>query len=381
MTSTPRARTDIEVKPVARPYPERTRPLPWRREDVTAAWLTELLQHKYPGVVAEHLEQVEFIDSHTAKIRMAVVWNAAGQTAGLPQGLCLKSNFLRDYNDVDICAVEARFYHFLSDKVKAPTPRCYYADWEDDGSAQGLILLEDLTERGGRFGQSADHAGLDSVATAVAGLAQLHGSLWDSPLISPAHSPWLQTSMRTPVDSDQVRIMWRFIEMNLEDPEFRAIAPQHFLDEPRRVEWAFDRLGDFERACEGPFCLLLGDSHQGNTYILPDGERLWLDWQLVRRGRPWRDLTYVMVGTLTIEERRQHERDLLALYRQKLIDTGATGVIGLDEIWEQHRRWIMLAVQAWVAALDRWGHTRLPIIERCFVAAEDLGTWKLLLGE
>ena len=42
MTSTPRARTDIEVKPVARPYPERTRPLPWRREDVTAAWLTEL---------------------------------------------------------------------------------------------------------------------------------------------------------------------------------------------------------------------------------------------------------------------------------------------------------------------------------------------------
>lgn len=376
-----KTRTDIELCPVARPYPGRTKPLPWAREDVTAQWLTETLGHKYPGVVAETLEQVEFIDSHTAKVRMVVSWNAAGRAADLPERLCLKTNFLRDYNDVDICAVEARFYHFMSDKVKAPTARCIYADWEDDGSAHGLILLEDLTERGGRFGQSADHAGVDSVATAIAGLAQLHGSLWDSPLISPERSPWLQTSMRTPVDSDQVRIMWRFIEMNLDDPEFRAIAPKHFLDEPRRVEWAFDRLGDFERALDAPYCLLLGDSHQGNTYILPNGERLWLDWQLVRRGRPWRDLTYFMVGTLTIEERRKHERDLLGLYRDKLIETGVTGVIGLDDIWEQHRRWVMLSVQAWVAALDRWGHTRLPIIERCFVAAEDLGTWKLLLGE
>ena len=88
-----------------------------------------------------------------------------------------------------------------------------------------------------------------------------------------------------------------------------------------------------------------------------------------------------MGGTLTIEERRKHERDLLAFYRQKLIDTGATGVIDLDTIWDQHRRWIMCGLQDWVAALDRWGHTRLPIIERFFVAAEDLGTWKLLLGE
>ncbi len=196
--------------------------------------------------------------------------------------MCLKSNFLRDYNNVDICAVEARFYHFLSRRIEAPTARCIYADWEDDGSAHGLIILEDLTQRGGRFGQSSDHAGVDGVAAALAGLAQLHGSLWDSPAISPENAPWLQTSMRTPVDNDQVRIMWRYIEMNLDDPAFRAIAPRHFLDEPRRVEWAFDRLGDFEQAADGPYCLLLGDCHQGNTYILPSGERLWLDW----RGTP-----------------------------------------------------------------------------------------------
>ncbi|MFA5493755.1 MAG: oxidoreductase family protein [Porticoccaceae bacterium] len=381
MTTGPRIRTDIETAPVPRPYATRTERLPWRREEITADWFTTLLQNKYPGVVAEHLQEVQFIDSHTAKVRIAVQWNHAGKLAKLPERLCLKLNLLRDYNDVDICAVEARFYHFLARELKVPTANCYYADWEDDGSGQGLIVLEDLVQRGGKFGQSSDHAGLDGVALAIEGLAKLHGSLWDDPLISEQNAPWLQTAMRTPVDTDQVRIMWRYIEENLRDPVFRSISPRHYLDEPRRVEWAFDRLGEFERAVDAPYCVLLGDCHQGNTYILPHGERLWLDWQLVRRGRPWRDLTYFMVGTLTIEERRQNERELLAFYRDKLIDTGAKGVIELDEIWEQHRRWIMYGVQAWVPALDRWGHTSRPIQERFFVAAEDHGTWQLLLGE
>src|SRR5690606_9679984 len=127
-------------------------------------------------------------------------------------------------------------------------------------------------QRGGKFGQSSDHAGLDGVALAIEGLAKLHGSLWDDPLISEQNAPWLQTAMRTPVDTDQVRIMWRYIEENLRDPVFRSISPRHYLDEPRRVEWAFDRLGEFERAVDAPYCVLLGDCHQGNTYILPHGE-------------------------------------------------------------------------------------------------------------
>jgi aminoglycoside phosphotransferase (APT) family kinase protein len=147
------------------------------------------------------------------------------------------------------------------------------------------------------------------------------------------------------------------------------------------VERAFDRLVEFERAFQAPYCLILGDCHQGNTYILPDGERLWLDWQLVRRGRPWRDLTYFMIGSLTVEERRQNQRDLIAHYREQLLAQGATNVIGTEEIWEQYRRWVMYGIQAWVANMDSWGQNGLPMNERFFTAGEDLGTWKLLLGD
>ena len=243
-------------------------------------------------------------------------------------------------------------------------------------------MLEDLIDRGGTFGHSTQHCGIDAIARSLGDLAKLHGGLWNSPLITPEAAPWLPTSMRVPVDHDQVRIMWHWIGENLKDPKFRAIAPKHYLDDPERVSRAYDKLTEYERAFDAPYCVILGDCHQGNTYILPSGERLWLDWQLGRRGRPWRDLTYFTVGSLTIEERRHHHKDLIAHYRDCLIKEGATDVIDLDTIWnEQIPRWVMYGIQAWVANMDYWGQNGLPMNERFFAAGEDLGTWKMLLGE
>ena len=334
--------------------------------------------YKYPGVVAKSMETVELLNSHTTKWRIKVDWNDAGIAAGLPANLCMKANWSGSFDNVDIHALEARFYHFMVEEMQVPTAKCYYADWDDDGSAHGFIVLEDLNDRGGKFGHSTQKNGVDMILENLNGLAKLHGSLWDSHKITQANAPWLQTQMDTPVDSDQVRIMWQWIEANLAEPGFRAIAPKHYLDDPRKVERAFDRLGEIERAYDAPYCIALGDCHQGNTYILPQGERLWLDWQLVRRGRPWRDLTYFVVGALTIEERRKHHKDLVKQYREHLIATGAQGVPSFDDAWEQTRLFVMYGLQAWVANLDAWGQNGIPMNERFFTAAEDYGTWGLL---
>src|SRR3546814_9055576 len=72
---------------------------------------------------------------------------------------------------------------------------------------------------------------------------------------------------------------------NRKEPNFCGIAPKHYLADPSRLERAYDALVAYERAFEAPYCVILGDCHQGNTYILPTGERMWLDWQLGRRGR------------------------------------------------------------------------------------------------
>src|SRR6201999_1350176 len=106
-----------DQNPVPRPYPSRTGPLPHGRFTPDAHWLGTLLGHKYRGVVAERLELVQLFDSHTTKLRVAVDWNAAGRAAGLPRNLCIKSNWSGLFGNVDIHALEARFYHFLTDKM------------------------------------------------------------------------------------------------------------------------------------------------------------------------------------------------------------------------------------------------------------------------
>lgn len=56
------------------------------------------------------------------------------------------------------------------------------------------------------------------------------------------------------------------------------------------------------------------------------------------------------MGTLSIEDRYQNERELLDFYRDKLVATVAKGMVELDEIWEQHHRWTIYGMQAWVPA-------------------------------
>src|SRR3546814_19678210 len=123
-------------------------------------------------------------------------------------------------------ALEARFHHFLTDKLTARTATCYDADWNDDGSGQGLVVLEDLIDRGGKFGYSTQHAGIDGVASRLADLAQLHAGPWERPLITPEAPPWLPPPMAVPVDYDQVLIRDHWLGENWKGHTFCGNAPR-----------------------------------------------------------------------------------------------------------------------------------------------------------
>jgi aminoglycoside phosphotransferase (APT) family kinase protein len=180
------------------------------------------------------------------------------------------------------------------------------------------------------------------------------------------------------VDSDQLEIMWGYAQKNMADPAFQKVISKWVLDDPQRFLRAYKALNRFEQSQTGPRCIVHGDCHLGNSYRRTDGERIWLDWQLVRKGRPWRDLTYFMIGSLTIEERRQSERALHKHYRDALVATGAQGVAPLEEIFENYRRWIIYGQQAWIANMDHWGQNGIPMNQRFFTAGEDLETLKAL---
>src|SRR3546814_3981565 len=100
-------------------------------------------------------------------------------------------------------------------------------------------------------------------------------------------------------------------------PERIAIFPKWMAEDPNRLRTAFRQLCAQEIADESPLCLVHGDAHLGNSYRRPDGDRIWFDWQIVRKGRPWRDYSYFVIGSITIEDRRseEHTSELQSLMR------------------------------------------------------------------
>lgn len=362
--------------PTDRPYPDRRGRLPRRLEEVTAEWLTSLLSNRYPGVVVHRAEPLDIKNSHTTKLRLSLELNEVGRAAGIPSHVCLKSNWSEGFESGDICELEARFYYFMRDHVSAPVVRSYYADWDGDGGGRGVVVMEDLGSTPGEFGNSSHHLGVDGVASGLESLAVLHGALWNSPLLD--QQPWLRRSMDTPVDTDQLLRMYNYIRLNLPKPEYQAVLPRWIYETPELFSHAYDELAAFEREQTAPLCLVHGDAHQGNSFLRANGERVWHDWQLVRKGRPWRDVTYFMLGALTIEERRASGEHLVRHYREALMATGAEGVLDQEAAMDQIRRWPVYGMQAWLANVDQWGQGGLGMVDRFFTAAEDFDAVDLL---
>ena len=356
----------------------RTEPLPRHVDAVTAEWLTGLLADRYTGIEVDRLEVVECKNSHTTKLRLRLDVNDVGRVAGIPEHVCLKTN-LSGLRTGPICEREARFYDLGITGL--PVPRAWYADWDLDtrgnGSGNGLVLMEDLALSPGAFGASDDHLGIDGVAAGLESLARIHGALWGDPLLDA--SGWLAPSMGTENDSEQVIQFWHYIWFNLTDPEYEAVVPAWVYDDPGLMNHALDELSAYELGLTGPRCLVHGDAHQGNSFLRADGERIWVDWQLVRRGSPWRDVSYFVVGALTVDERRTADRDLVEHYRQRLLATGAVGVPERGDAWEQFVRWPAYGTQAWLGNINQWGQrSGVEMVRRQFAASDDYDTVGLL---
>ena len=368
----------------ARPYPARHGRLPRHLHEVTPQWLTSVLRNRYPGIEVLGMTVVEVRNGHTTKLRVALELNGIGVAAGIPRQVCLKSNWSEGFESGDICELESRFYHLMRDQLQAPVTRAYFADWDGDGGGRGVVMMEDLAAADGAFGHSTHRLGVDGVARGLESLAVLHGALWDSPLLR--EQAWLPVSMDTPVDTEQLLRMFNYIALNLAKPDYQAVLPRWILDTPALFAQAFDDLAEFARTQPGPRCLVHGDSHQGNSFLRAkgeasneaSGERVWHDWQLVRQGQPWRDVTYFMLGALTVEERRASADALLRHYREALAATGARDVPDQDAAWAHFRRWPVYGMQSWLGNVDRWGQSGLPMVERFFAAAEDMDTIALL---
>jgi hypothetical protein len=227
---------------------------------------------------------------------------------------------------------EVRFYRDLRDDLDIEAPRSFGSVYDDRTRHFGM-LLEDLTERGAHFPNALESQSLATMRSLLENLASLHARFWKSPRFERELS-WVDTRLAGGMYPVFEGIGLDLIRYQVEQHPFKAdlIAPLgRSVDELWEALWASQRTLD-----AGPHTLLHGDTHIGNTYVLPDGTGGFLDWQLMVRGSYANDVAYVIATGLDPATRRAEQRALIKLYLEQLRRHGVDAP-SFDEAWTGYR--------------------------------------------
>lgn len=306
--------------------------LPLTPEDFTPEWLSQALARRYPGVAVTHVELSKVIHGTASKILLTLEYNAAGRQQGLPSRLCAKGGF-RDGEQrallADSYRKEMRFYRDLAPRLPSnlELAHCYFAD-ENEAQHQAIVLLEDLTDRQVRFGRSTEPIDVATAHRTIEWLAGLHAFTHADPQTATLDA---YPSVIAPVIAQLLQPpIWDLcINRPLAD-----VVPAKLRD-GRQMHRAFASM--WEKAADTLQCGIHGDTHLGNMYFLPDGTPSFLDWQCQMRSPALDDVTYFLVGALTIDDRRRHERELLRHYLDCLAAKGVPAPT-FDAAWTTYRQ-------------------------------------------
>ena len=309
-------------------------PLPLVPEQVTAAWLTQALQSRYPDAVVTHARVEDRMLGTSTKLRVRCSYDAVGREAGLPPTLIVKGGFEAHSPSMkDMYANEVRFYRDVQPFVPIHSPRCYFAG-SDPGSHQSIVIMEDLRAKNVEFLHAQCPQGYASVARRLTDMARYHAHTWGSP------------EFRAGGRFDWVGSRFSGWSLEYQNRYFTPEVWQHFVSSPRGAavsvrlhdrDWmqrALARLGELEAA--EPMCLIHGDTHLGNLYIEPDGTPGFFDAQVARA--PWHlEVSYHMVCALDMADRRHWEPALLVHYLEALKEHGVAAP-EFDSAWLSYRR-------------------------------------------
>ena len=238
---------------------------------------------------------------------------------------------------------EARFYRELAPQLRRGLPRCHGSAF-DPLTGRYLVVLQDMAVSDCQFPDTLHPLSTDQMAQVVGVLAHLHGTFWGRLPVKPGGTGqfgWLQSPSSDPANLLTPSVM----KMSAKRLAASTAIPVH----TGRYIWE-----NFARATaivdSGPHTVLHGDSHPGNTYFC-DGHAGLLDWQVVRRGHPARDLAYAIVLGTPEHVRHAVERELLDTYRQALAAEGGPS-LDADDLWTRYRQAV---VHPYLSALTTTG--------------------------
>ena len=270
---------------------------------------------------------------------------------------------------------ECAFYASVADRVRVPTPECFYCEISDDALDYALLLADQAPAA---QGDQIAGCGEQQARLAVTALAGLHGPSWCDPV-------WLDFPgiAFTRPDKASANGLGDVARMSLEIT-LDKLGDRMSAADRDTFTAAMGLVAPWLLAERDRFALLHGDYRLDNMLFYPDSTRVTVvDWQTLGVGLPARDLAYFAATSLKPELRSAIEQNLVEEYHRALCGYGVTGY-DRETCWRDYRLGMPQALLisalgfAFATATDRGDDMVLTMLSRGCQAIRDLGTLDLV---
>jgi hypothetical protein len=351
--------------------------IPRNPGDVTPEWLSAALsKHRTPVGVSD--VDVAAIGTGQTGATYRVTARYATDPDDLPATFVIKlpaqDDTVRDRVVIGYRS-ECAFYASVADRVRVPTPRCFYCEITEDAMDYALLLADQAPAV---QGDQIAGCGEQEARLAVTALAGLHGPSWcdpywlDFPGIAFARPDEAGANGMGEVAKMSAAITVEKLGDRMSPEDRDTFAAAMGLVGP----WL---LAEYDR-----FALLHGDYRLDNMLFDPERTRVSVvDWQTLGVGLPGRDLAYFTATSLNSQLRTSIEEGLVADYHRALLDCGVTDY-DRETCWRDYRLGVLQAPLisalgfAFAASTERGDDMVLTMLTRGCQAIRDLGTLELI---
>jgi hypothetical protein len=317
---------------------------------LTPEWLTHALCREHPGARVVDFAVGTGSDGTSARRALTVSYNDAGQQAELPTSLYTKSSptlATRIFCGLNkLATIETEFYLRVRPELDIETPRAFYGAY-DEPSGRAMLILEDIAAtRGATFGDpTVTHVDRANAERMVEIMAGYHGPLWEDPRLD-GEFFWLRRSEDFQRRLNDMMGFRRMFHNGLK--RSRGIMPAVVVARENRMWGALE--ASLELRARAPQTLLHQDVHARNWYFTGEGRIGIYDWQANAKGLWAVDVAYALSCGLTVEDRRAWERELLALYLDRLAAAGGKPP-SFEEAFLAYRQQMVHGLAFWLGTI------------------------------
>ena len=244
---------------------------------------------------------------------------------------------------VERAAQEIAFYQTAGQHLPQ-LPRCYFGHADVD-AREAVLLLEDLSA--GVPGDALAGCSVHQAHSVLAAIRDVHARWWRD--VASSRLPWL-----TDWSATSNRRVMRYREQV--EPVIAAYGdrfPSTVVDLMRALVEPYERI--LAGLAAVPETLIHADLHLDNVMFVPGAggfEAKLIDWQSPSRGAAMLDVAGFMAESLTIDDRRAHELELLREYHGGLLAVGVRDY-SFEQLFGDYRRALCVRMVGQVGWLAR----------------------------